>query len=159
VAHTETDDDPFQEGRHYPSTMQRWPDSDGPWQVTMDWKVVDGRIECVGLFIGAADGDRPITPGLVRGLKVGDLIRQGRADLTEQATAGAEVRRVGMRRSTRQRLEEVARVYRAAFDAGLPPARAVADQFGITAGGASSLVARAREAGLLPPTSPGAPQA
>jgi hypothetical protein len=64
----------------------------------------------------------------------------------------------GLRRSTRERLEEVARVYREAFAANQPPAKAVEERLGLTQGRASSLIARAREVGMLPPTSRGAPQ-
>lgn len=135
--------------------MDRWPNPDGPWQITLDWKVIDGRIECVGVHLVS---DTPVTTTVWRDVKIGEHIRRQRAAITQQASA-ATGRQGGMRRSSRARMEEAARVYREAFARGVPPAKAVADALGLTPGGASSLVSRARAAGLLPPTSPGAPQA
>jgi hypothetical protein len=153
------DTDPFEEGRRYPSTVENWPDADGPWQVTFDWKVIDGRIECVAVSVAARGEDMPVTPGVLRDLRLGERIRKGRAQITQDAAAGTPAYRVaGLRRSTRERLEEVARVYREAFAANQPPAKAVEERLGLTQGRASSLIARAREVGMLPPTSRGAPQ-
>lgn len=152
VARRDREDDPFAEGRVYPSTV----DAVGPVQVTLDWKVFDGRIECVGIHITS---EQPIPAGAVRDVKIGERIRKRRAEITARATKRATPGHGGMRRSTRARLEEAARIYQEAFVAGGKPAKAVAEHFGLTAGGASNLVARARAVGLLPPTSPGAPQA
>lgn len=51
--------------------------------------------------------------------------------------------------------EETARVYRQAYADGRPPRAAVADHFHISPDAAAKRVARARERGLLPPTSQG----
>lgn len=152
--------DPFAEGRAYPATVEHWPDDDGPWKVTLDWQVTDGRIECKRIEITTSDPALAVTPGVIRDLRLGERIRRQRAELTARAAGGTGTAQhaAGMRRSTRARLEEAARIYREAFTAGQSPARAVAEHFGLSSGGASSLVHRAREAGLLPPTSPGAPQ-
>lgn len=131
--------------------------------LALDWQIVDGRPECVGLHLTSTGQPEqpalgvPVTFGLVRDTKFTELIRRDRAAIVdEHAPPPAPTL---MRRSARARLEETARIYREAYAAGLPPTQAVADHFGITRGGASSLVARAREAGLLPPTSPGASHA
>lgn len=51
--------------------------------------------------------------------------------------------------------EETARVYRQAYAEGRPPRAAVADHFRISLDTAAKRVSRARERGLLPPTSQG----
>lgn len=161
VAGDHAGDDPWAEGRVYPSTVEYWPDDDGPWKVTLDWQVADGRVECMRVEVEALDPTRPVTEGTLRDLKIGERIRRGRASVTgvAQAAQTAGARPSGMRKSTWERLQKAAEVYRSAYRRGEAPARAVADHFGLSPGGASSLVARARDAGLLPPTSPGAPQA
>ncbi|MBF9135180.1 hypothetical protein I0C86_40590 [Plantactinospora sp. S1510] len=60
-----------------------------------------------------------------------------------------------MRASKRARYERVAEIYRAALRGGGQPAQAVAEAEGLSRGGASALISRVREAGLLPPTSAG----
>jgi hypothetical protein len=57
--------------------------------------------------------------------------------------------------SSEYRLKVAADIYQQARRDNKPPTKAVAEHFGITPGGASNLVARARAAGLLPPTSRG----
>ncbi|GAA0719518.1 hypothetical protein Drose_05835 [Dactylosporangium roseum] len=154
-------------------TFQRYPDDNGPWMLRMYWQTIDGRRECVGIKLSSmatraenravppplqmpATGV-PLTPGIVRELRIGDLIRAERERLDETRDAPA-VRPAGLRESTWRRLQEVAAIYRAAYSAGGKPTTAVAERFGLTVGGASSLVSRARDVGLLPPTSRGASQ-
>ena len=52
-------------------------------------------------------------------------------------------------------LHQVAITYSAAVAVGRPPTQAVAEDLGITANAAAQRVRRAREAGYLPPTTPG----
>lgn len=68
------------------------------------------------------------------------------------------VRPAGLRESTFERLKEAARIYQEAFAAGGKPTTAVAEHYGLTVGGASNLVSRARDIGLLPPTTRGGAQ-
>ena len=56
---------------------------------------------------------------------------------------------------TADALAEVARVYREAWQVGANPTAAVADVFTLSRSAAAKRVARAREAGLLPPTTRG----
>lgn len=156
------------------TSYRRYPDRNGPWMLCMYFQDVDGRPECVGLKLtsmATAEENRevptplqmpemgiPLTPGLIRELKLGERIRDARTslDFTLGGAPPAAVRPPGMRESTYRRLQEAADVYRAAFAAGGKPTTAVAEHFRLTVGGASNLVSRARELGLLPPTSQGA---
>ncbi len=158
-------------------THQRVPDADGAWVLTMYWQEIDGRRECVGMKLvsvktrGETDEPEPpgitelpdvgqvLTPGLVRDLKIGERIRADRAAFARIAETFAAVSRPpSLRQSTFERLETVARIYREAYAAGGKPTTAVAEHFGLTVGGASNLVSRARDIGLIPPTSRGASQ-
>lgn len=59
------------------------------------------------------------------------------------------------RRTTPERLERVADLYREAVATGDPVARHVGDGMGVGVKRASDLIAKARKAGLLPPSPPG----
>jgi hypothetical protein len=145
--------DLWEEGHRLPSTSHT---PTGPLQVRLDWRVTDGRPECDGVHVTSPSG-APITSGDLRALDLPKLIRHERAQIV--AAHAQPPTRGLMRRSDAKRLAEVAEVYRAAFTSGQPPTKAVADHFRVKRGTASGWVAQARAAGILPPTSPGAPQA
>jgi hypothetical protein len=116
--------DGLPEGRPFPPVTERFPDPDqGPWQVTLDWSVIDGRIECHGMSLTSVTGGLLLPPSAVRDLRYGERVRRIRAAL--YAEHG------GMSRSARARLVEAADVYREAFRAGRPPTKAVAGRFGL----------------------------
>lgn len=133
-------------------TRHRWPDNDGPWLLTLRWRVIDGRPECVEVTLTADSTEDPITATLMRQIGLPGIIAADRA-----AMVGHEppVLPPGMRRSTAERLRRVAEVYRQALADGSPPVQAVAREFSIADTSASNLVARTRAAGFLPPASPG----
>lgn len=124
----------------------------------MTWAEIDGRPECVGVHVlslatGSGKTDtylRILTASLLRQVPVADFIAEDRAGLAPPVEATG-----GMRKSAADRLRVAAEIYQAATRDKRPPTKAVAAHFGISQGGASNLVARARAAGLLPPTSPG----
>lgn len=142
--------------------MERWPDRDGPWKIAVDWKVINGRIEPVGIHLTPVGKGQPVTSAVLRDPRIPAFIRRNRARMMEEVQARAG--RPGVRRDTFARMQEAARVYKAAYEAAYragrkpTPTKAVAEHFGISPRSASSLVYRARAAGLLLPTSPGAPQ-
>lgn len=164
--------DDLQDGTLLPSTLHAWPDErNGPWSVTLHWKVLDGRAECVGVDIASTDvgNGRPPTLGRGNGLPVtGTVLRN--IGLPERiaadrmamaallpASQGEQYAPAGMRRSTADRHRLVAKVYRDAIARGDKPIKAVAAELGVTEASASTIVARARSAGFLGPTSPGVP--
>lgn len=167
-------DEPDDAGQGYERSWRRVPDPDGAWMLTMYWQDIDGRRECVGMKLvsiaTAEEANGPpgmempavgqvLTPGLVRDLKIGEQIRDVRAHHERLFGGGRPaVRPPGLRQSTFERLQLVAKIYREAFAADGKPTTAVAEHFGLTVGGASSLVSRARDIGLIPPTSRGASQ-
>lgn len=154
------------------TTYHRYPDSDGPWMLQLYWQTIDGRPECVGMKFSsmATRGENrslspnlqmpmtgvPLPTSILRDLKLGERIRAEREHLAPPRSE--VVRPAGLRESTFKRLKEAARIYQEAFAAGGKPTSAVAEHYGLTPGGASNLVSRARDIGLLPPTSKGAPQ-
>ena len=142
----------YDEGATLPSTHHQH----GPWRVDLHWRVIDGRPECVGLTVGVDDGpehlDQRVTGVTLRALAIPAVIAAHRAEMM-----AVSVDRVpaGMRRSTADRFRRVAEVYRQALSDGRKPVLAVAEAFDVTPASASTLVARARAAGFLPPASPG----
>lgn len=164
-----TDNDLLAEGRRYPETVDFWPDDNGPWKVTFQWVIVDGVPACTQIVITSTNGDLPIPEGVIRELRLGERMRRRRAEIVTQTGSPAASRPRGMRTSTLERLKIVAQLYKEAYEAGESTSRAVIDGLAalgittrkgtpITRGAASSLVAQARAAGLLPPTSRGAAQ-
>lgn len=123
--------------------------------VTLGWRVTDGLPACVDIRITSPTG-APITPGDLDALNLTKLIRSDRAKMIEEK-AGRQGRGP-MRRTDVEKLRQVAAVYREAFAAGIPPVVAVEKHFKVKRGTASSWVSRARAAGFLPATTPGAPQ-
>ncbi|GAA2347204.1 hypothetical protein GCM10010170_034570 [Dactylosporangium salmoneum] len=155
-------------------TFQRFPDEEqGPWMLRLYWQQIDGRTECVGMKLSSMASpaeNRAVPPHLqmptvgvplpltlVRDLKLGEIIRAERERL-DAGQVVAPAKPPSLRQSTWERLQEAATIYRAAYATSGKPTSAVADHFGLTVGGASNLVSRARELGLLPPTSRGASQ-
>lgn len=64
-------------------TTFRWPDElEGPWVVTLKWREIGGRMECVGFSVdeleGANNGPHILTRQDVRKIPVGDYIRRAR---------------------------------------------------------------------------------
>jgi hypothetical protein len=142
------------EGQRLPDTEDWWPDAtSGPWVLTLAWQVIDGRPECVGMSLEhTADPSAPpvLTAATLKELRIAEKIAMARAQMAPAVEATR-----GLRASTANRLREAAAIYLVAYDRGEPPTKAVATHFGITTGGASNLVSRARSVGLLPPTSRG----
>lgn len=155
------------------TTYHRYPDEkDGPWMLQLYWQTIDGVPECVGMKLSSMAGRSenrkvpgflhmpergiPLTTGIIRDLKLGERIRKGRDEVAPKRRE--VVRPAGLRESTFERLKEAARIYQEAFAAGGKPTTAVAEHYGLTVGGASNLVSRARDIGLLPPTTRGGAQ-
>ncbi len=175
--------DPIPDGEHLPATSRLWPDPDaGPWLLTFHWQVLSGRAECVALdlasslppdemadrFAGLAklpNVGQPVTTSLLRSLPLAQLVQDQREKANELFAAELGDRELGatykrpaeMRATTERRLRRTAEVYRGAWRRGEPPVKAVAKQLKVTDAAATKLVSRARSAGFLPPTRPGAP--
>jgi hypothetical protein len=158
-------------GFTYDRTLQRVPDREtGPWLLVTYWQELDGRRECVGMKLTsiatAEEADDPpglemprdgqvLTTSLLRDLRLSEQIQNARAAF-EQLGRREPEKPAGLRQSTWERLQLAARIYREAFAGNGKPTSAVAAHFGLSVGGASNLVSRARDVGLLPPTSRGA---
>ncbi len=155
------------------------------WVVDTFWSVIDGRQECVGVALRSfgftdkrerrgrpvrlEEGVHPLRVEVLRALTM-SVIEERRHSIaslldelghqTESAAFRAgQQRRItgpdGAPLPTDEALEEVARVYRAAWHERVNPTAAVAEAFTLSRSAAAKRVARARAAGLLPPTTQG----
>lgn len=175
--------DPIPDGEHLPATSRLWPDTvSGPWLLTFHWQVLSGRAECVALDIASAlpsgvlaerfeglaklpEVGQPVTTSLLRSLPLAQLVLEEREKADELFATKLGDRELGatykgparMRATTERRLRKTAEVYRGAWRRGDAPVKAVAKQLKVTDAAATKLVSRARSAGFLPPTKPGAP--
>lgn len=129
------------------TTVEWWPNPDGPYRVVLDWAGDDGRWDCVRAAVESDDA--PITDAVYRRVRISQRIAAARPQVAGDSP------RAGMRAATVAKLERVAVIYRGALKAHEPPTKAVARALGVTEAAASNLVVRARTAGFLPPTSPG----
>lgn len=139
-----------------PATEHRYPDSDtGPWLLTLTWQMIDGLPECVDVRVRGLNSPRPITDAAIRKINVSQRIARDRARMMV-GQLPAVTRPARMRESTFERLKLAARTYQEALAAGSrTPNRAVQELLGVSQGYAGNLVFKAREIGLLPPTSSG----
>ena len=147
-------------------TQRRWPDPEtGPYLLTLKWARVDGRPKLAGVHVDLDDlQGPPVTTSLLRDLKLGEIMVEDREKLPyepviQQLTEPLSVKVAGLRPATARRLHRAAELYVAAWRAGEPPTKAVEREMNVTPAAAANLVRRAREVGLLPPTTPGRSQA
>lgn len=143
-------------------TRRRWPDPDiGPYRLTLIWSRVSGRPQVAGLHLDAIADDAPaLTTSLLRDLKLAEIMIEDREQLNHipQVKPPANVAIEGMRPATVKRLQRAADIYLTAWRAGERPTKEVGRRMNLTPAAAANLVRRAREAGLLPPTSAGMSQ-
>jgi hypothetical protein len=113
-----------------------------------------------GMELEPVDPNGPsLTTSLIRDMRLAEIAAEERTKLPRvdaPRRSTAEVVK-GMRPATVRRLRTVAGVYQESWTRGGKPVQAVAEALNITSTAAAKLVARARAAGLLPPTSPGVP--
>jgi len=114
------------------------------WDVATEWAVVKGRRECVEMTL-RSNGAHPLRSEVLRAITM-DVIDKQRP---ERYDSGGPMNGSG------DSLAEIARAYRAAWQSGAAPTVAVAERFSLSRSAAAKRVARARSAGLLPPTTRG----
>jgi hypothetical protein len=169
-------EDPTEWGVHISRTGSvLWPNrKTGPWRVICTWSNIDGYTRLTEVTIGSSMIQRgrkltqtPITASTFRNLpldKVAGLILRDLRSTPDSSYVGppelyddllgtyVEGGRTGRRPLTTTELATVAAIYR---DGGSQPTKAVADALNISRSAAAKRVVRAREAGLLEPTTQG----
>lgn len=149
-------------GARVEQTSRLWPDSGaGPYRLTLRWGRENGRPRVIGLHLDLDASDGPaLTTSLLRDLKLAEIMVEDRERLkaVPQVKRPAEMVIQGMRPSTVRRLHRAADIYLTAWQAGLKPTKEVGRRMNVSPAAAANLVRRAREAGLIPPTSAGVPQ-
>jgi hypothetical protein len=153
----------------------RFPSVDGQPALEMRVEVLDGVPECRELRLIGSPGGRPVQPRDLEAIRLTDLVDLlcasmsdrvvSEADgvvtvISEEASIGGALDAMrqarkgrGARRINRPMLEKVAEIYRDNIE-GNPTAK-VRDAFGVQQRTAALYVKRARDAGLLPPTTRG----
>ncbi len=159
-----------------PRGMTWWPTDvdDAPYVVRVEWGEFDGRWEPKAIRIATRlpEETGPITGAVLRALPIGRIVAtirsrqktlaqktvdQLKADQVEVPEGYLEAWETGKRpRLSREHYEDVAAVYRAAYQAGQYPTKAVAEKFSVSSSTAGSWVSRARNLyDLLPDTPAG----
>lgn len=152
-----------------------WPQENGPWALKLRFGAVDGRVECLGCEIGAADlrSPRVLSRRVLRDIPLGRLIDDVQSqpssdllslvgmklssrlgDLTVRGLGPlADTKKpVGRREISVDHLRKVADVY---LTDNRAPTKRVAHHFNTSHSTATKWVAKARREGLLKPTSAG----
>jgi hypothetical protein len=147
-----------------PKASMTFEGRDGTPDATLRFEIRDGRPECVEVHVMAGPDGRGIRSADLAMVNVdtvtiavfAQLAEIGLQSEAERLSAFRSVSEARLRRRptvTRTDLEEVAKVYRKHLKSD--PTAAVARQLGYTHRTAARRVAQAREAGLLPATTPG----
>lgn len=128
--------------------------------MTLHWVIKDGRYECVGVDIHSTR-DEPVRTSLLRTINLAEVVASARAELPKLDYARRRrANPLTMRPATAKRLQRVVEAYQRAWSAGTSVTAAVARELNVTEPAATSLIHRARAAGLLssstssPPTLP-----
>lgn len=147
-----------------PKAAMTFDGREGTPDATLRFEIRDGRPECVEVHVMTKPDGRGIRSADLAMVNVdtvtiavfAELAEMGLQSEAEALKAFHSVSEARLRRRptvTRTDLEEVAKVYRKHLASN--PTTAVARQLGYTDRTAARRVAQAREAGLLPPTTPG----
>jgi hypothetical protein len=156
-----------------------WPDPNGPWQIRLDYDVIRGRIECTGFHIVGLLPSQALTSDVLRRVPLARLaeedaqVRLGQAqELMEDAERTGNRKKANRARYLSNNLpsagrrgrkpdpdshyKEIADLYLQAVGEGIRhPTKQVAALRHVEYRTAATWVYRARERGLLPPTTPG----
>lgn len=148
-----------------------WTREDGGPRVTLEFDVIDGKLECREVRVEARDGAPEISRADLRAIPISDIREQvallwsspiehteggatlrmsigGDAAEDDPGRAARRTLAATRRRSDAGTLERVAQIY---LDHPEAPTKAVQDAFGVAHRTAGLYVQRARKAGLLPP--------
>jgi hypothetical protein len=150
----------------------------GPWVIVVSLAEVRGRLECVGLDVQTSRPLKPtpLTASAYRALPLGEIVKAAKRKLLRDAgPLGGDVgleklkekaqRELGRRDKSLggapgrppEHFAEVADEYAKAWREGRPPVQAVAAWGGVSRSAAAKWVYRARQLGLLAPTTKGRP--
>ncbi|MFG1619518.1 hypothetical protein ACGFI3_42770 [Nonomuraea wenchangensis] len=130
----------------------------GPYKVTLEIDMVDGRIGCTEITVRTASG-APVTGTDLRAIPVGTIVRLATTTLVQE-TIGRngdfvtvtpyQPPEINVRAgATDEALRFVAASYSLAYALGEPPAKAVERDLGIATSTASKWIKLARERGYL----------
>jgi hypothetical protein len=123
--------------------------SDFMFDVTIRFRWWEGRFDAVTVTVDGLE-DFTVTGEVLRRVPIARLLRE---HLAETVKGPHQRRRADS--ADQDDLVRVATIYRIAYMALDPPVRAVAQQLGLPVSTAGKKVIQARQAGLLPPTTPG----
>lgn len=152
-----------------PEHSTRWPDEDGPFEVTLRFAPREGHMQCIGIDV-QADAGTIVNAAALRDLRLGELVDDARKALFENAQFPeedfAQQRELWNSRHRGGRPAEydfdhwtrVALAYRDAYEQNRTPTRAVERQWKVSYPTAAKWVAKCRKLGLLPPTTRGKPR-
>jgi hypothetical protein len=160
---------------HRATRQVLWPDQKGPFEITLDFRPLEGRMECVRFEVRLLwwDRPRPVTASLVRSIPLAKLIDRERSTFAPQrwewpsdpAWAAADRRLWVARKRPKgggrppkydvNHYVEVVRIYGEAYARNRTSTRAVAAHFRVSETAAAKWVAKARKLGLLLPTTRG----
>ncbi len=124
------------------------------WEVSAEFKVINGRMDIAVIQVQSRDGNTPISRRILRDIPLEKIF--GNALAVESAELSRMLRKRQLpisyqgRQHSDNELQKVATVYHAAHAARIPVQQAVADAQGVSVSTAAKRIMAARARGFIP---------
>ena len=123
------------------------------WEVSAEFKVINGRMDIAIIQVQSRDGNAPISRRMLRDIPLEKLFGKVLAVESAELSRMLRKRQVPISYQGRQHSDEdlqaVADIHKAAYQARIPVQQAVADALGISVSTAAKRIMAARQRGFI----------
>ena len=123
------------------------------WEVSAEFKVINGRMDIAIIQVQSRDGNAPISRRMLRDIPLEKLFGKVLAVESAELSRMLRKRQVPISYQGRQHSDEdlqaVADIHKAAYKARIPVQQAVADALGISVSTAAKRIMAARQRGFI----------
>jgi hypothetical protein len=129
------------------------------WEVSAEFKVINGRMDIAVIQVQSRDGNAPISRRMLRDIPLEKLFGKVLAVESAELSRMLRKRQVPIsyqgRHHSDEDLQAVADIYVAAYQARIPVQQAVADALGISVSTAAKRIMASRQRGFITSTQEG----
>ena len=123
------------------------------WEVSAEFKVINGRMDIAVIQVQSRDGNTPISRRILRDIPLEKIFGNALAVESAELSRMLRKRQVPISYQGRQHSDEdlqaVADIHKAAYKARIPVQQAVADALGISVSTAAKRIMAARQRGFI----------
>ena len=123
------------------------------WEVSAEFKVINGRMDIATIQVQSRDGNAPISRRMLRDIPLEKLFGKVLAVESAELSRMLRKRQVPIsyqgRHHSDEELQKVADIHKAAYQARIPVQQAVADALGISVSTAAKRIMAARQRGFI----------